>query len=267
MTEQAGGGTRASAPGGETLLEARGVSKNYGGVTALDRISLEIRGGEILALIGDNGAGKSTLTKVLCGAISHDDGEILHRGEPVSFSSPMDARSRGIETVYQDLALAPVLDVAANLFLGREIRKGAGFGPFKLLDNKAMAREAEDRLKELAISLPQVRGVPVRSLSGGQQQAVAVARAAAWATDVIFMDEPTAALGVRQSTAVLDLARRLAQRGTAVVLITHTLPQVMEYADRVVVLRHGKKVADLRVGDVTAEMLVSLITGLEAGES
>jgi fructose transport system ATP-binding protein len=254
-----------NAVGSPYVLEGKRLSKRYGGVVALDGVNLKIRAGELLGLIGDNGAGKSTLAGILCGAIKPDEGDILHRGERIEFNGPLDARIRGIETVYQDLALARVLDVTANLFLGRELVYPVPLGPLRFRRDRAMAREATARLLELEIVLPAVRGKAVERLSGGQRQAVAIARAAAWATDVLFMDEPTAALGVRQSAAVLNLARRLVERGTGVVLITHTLPYVMEFADRVVVLRHGRKVADLNKGQATAEGLVSLITGLDPG--
>jgi simple sugar transport system ATP-binding protein len=249
---------------GETILETRGISKFYGGVVALDSVDLQIRQGELVALIGDNGAGKSTLVKLLCGAIRPDEGEIVHRGAEVSFDRPLDARLLGIETVHQDLALVPALDVAANLYLGRERVRRWAIGPLGLLDRRAMARDAEARLRDLGISLPAAHGQRVDRLSGGQRQAIAIARAATWASDVLFMDEPTAALGVEQSQNVLELARRLVERGTAVVLITHTLPHVMEVADRVVVLRHGRKVGDLPRSEATPEGLVSLIVGFDA---
>ena len=248
----------------EPILEARGVSKHYGGVVALESIDLTIGRGELVALIGDNGAGKSTLVKVLCGAVRPDEGAILHRGTEVSFDRPLDARELGIETVHQDLALVPALDVAANLYLGRERVRRGRVGPFGILDRRAMARGAADRLRDLGISLPAAHGQRVDKLSGGQRQAIAIARAATWAKDVLFMDEPTAALGVEQSKNVLELARRLVDEGTAVVLITHTLPHVMEVADRVLVLRHGRKVGDLPRSEATPEGLVSLIVGFDA---
>jgi simple sugar transport system ATP-binding protein len=251
-----------SAP---VILEARNLSKHYGGVAAADSIDLEIRHGEVLALIGDNGAGKSTLVKMLCGAVRPDSGEILHRGANVVFRSPHDARMRGIETVYQDLALVPFLDVVANVYLGRELLYRLPIWSLSFLKRRAMAQGATERLRELQIDIPVVSGFPVANLSGGQRQAVAVVRAAAWATDVLFMDEPTAALGVRQSKAALRLARRLAETGVAVVLISHTLPYVMDFADRIVVLRHGRKVADLPRSEATPERLVALIVGFDPG--
>jgi ABC-type sugar transport system ATPase subunit len=250
------------------VLEARGLCKRYGSVLAAQSIDLEIRPGELLALIGDNGAGKSTLINMLNGARRPDEGEIYHRGENITFESPLEARLRGIETVYQDLALAPRLDVAGNLYLGRELVYKLGFLPknLSILNRRAMRRGAIERLRRLEITVADVSG-PLRHLSGGQRQAVAIARAAAWATDVLFMDEPTAALGVKQSHAVLTLARRLAEEGVAVVLITHTLPHVMEFADRVVVLRQGSKVADMPRAEATPEQLVSLIVGFDPGSA
>lgn len=246
------------------VVECRGLTKRFGSVVAVDSVDLDIRGSEVLALIGDNGAGKSTLVKMICGAIQPDMGEIFLQGELVSFETPHEARMRGIETIWQDLALAPSLDVAGNLYVGREVVYGRLPRILGLLNRRAMARGAEERLRGLEISLPAISGVPVANLSGGQRQAVAIARAAAWATDALMMDEPTAALGVKQSQATLELARSIAARGLAVVLITHNLPHVMQYADRIVVLRHGRKVADLPRSDATPERLVSLIVGFES---
>jgi simple sugar transport system ATP-binding protein len=253
--------------GSSPILEARQLSKRYGGVAALNSIDLEIRKGELLAVVGDNGAGKSTLLKVLCGATRPDDGEIFHRGERVVFKSPLDARRRGIETIYQDLALVPLLDVSANLYLGRELVYRVPIPGLSILKRRAMIRGAVKRLRELEINIPVVSRVPTANLSGGQRQAVAIARAAAWASDVLFMDEPTTALGVRQAEVVITLARRLANSGIAVVLITHSLPQVMELADRIVVLRHGRKVADFPRSEATPERLVALIVGFDPGIS
>ena len=250
------------------VLEAKGLSKRFGPVVAADNVDLELRAGELLALIGDNGAGKSTLVKLLCGALQPDAGEILHHGQTVRFHTPLDARLSGIETIFQDLALAPNLDVAGNLFVGREEVYRIRWLPKILspVNRKVMNRVAAQRIEELRVSVPSISKIPVERFSGGQRQAVAVARAASWATDVVFMDEPTAALGVAQSAAVLDLARRLTRRGLAVVLITHNLPQVMEAADRIVVLRQGRKIADLRREEATEHLLVSLIVGFGTGD-
>ena len=250
------------------VLEARGLSKRFGPVVATDDVDLDLAAGEFVAVIGDNGAGKSTLVKLLCGALQPDAGEILHRGETVRFQTPLDARLRGIETIYQDLALAPNLDVAGNLFMGREVVFHVPGLPksLSLVNRRAMNRAAAQRLEELQVSVPSVSKIPVKLFSGGQRQAVAVARAASWATDVVFMDEPTAALGVRQTAAVLDVAKRLNERGLAVVLVTHNLPQVMEAAERIVVLRQGRKIADLRREEATEHLLVSLIVGFGQGD-
>ena len=253
---------------GEVVLEGRGISKYYGSVVALESVDVEIKRGEVLALVGDNGAGKSTLVKVLCGAVKADRGEVVHRGKEVHFDSPHDAREGGIETVWQDLALAADVDVAGNVYLGREITRGK-WGPrlLRVLNRKAMAEGAAQRLQALRVTtIPTVAGMPTVLLSGGQRQSVAVARAAAWATDVLFMDEPTAALGVKQSKAVLELARSAAEQDLAVVVITHALPHVMEIADRIVVLRHGHKVANLQRAEATPERIVSLIVGFERGD-
>jgi ABC-type sugar transport system ATPase subunit len=251
----------------EEVLTAVGLSKRYGSVVAAEGIHLTIRAGEVLALIGDNGAGKSTLIKMLSGAVRPDSGEIRLRGKAISFTSPHEARSLGIEAVWQDLGLATGLDVAGNLYLGREIVRGRLPRLLAPLHRKKMASGAAEHLKTLKIDVSRASGPPVGSLSGGQQQAVAVARGAAWATGVLFMDEPTAALGVKQSAAVLALARRLAELGVAVVIITHAIPHVLEVADRIAVLRQGRLVAELRRSDATEHKLVSLIVGFDQDTS
>jgi simple sugar transport system ATP-binding protein len=249
-----------SAAAEAPILSARGLSKYYGPVVALDGVSIDIFSGEILAIVGDNGAGKSTLVKVLSGAIVPDAGEILIEGKVEKLDSPQKARSHGIETVYQDLALAPNRDVVQNLYLGREICHGGVLGPFGLLSSRQMRRTAERHLQELEVGVPQIYGLPIGRMSGGQRQCVAVARAAFWSSKVMFMDEPTAALGVRESEAVLRLIHRVAESGTAVALISHAIPHVVSLADRILVLRHGRKAADLR-GTVTIEEVVNLIVG------
>jgi len=245
----------------EPLLEARGVIKHFGQVLALDSADFAVYPGEIVALIGDNGAGKSTLVKTLSGTIRPDGGQILVSGKAVHLGSPLDARRYGIETVYQDLALAPDLDASANLHLGREIY----LVPFlKVLDRRTMRRRATAAFKELGVELPDV-GAPVASLSGGQRQSVAVARAVAFASQVIFMDEPTAALGVVQRGRVLDTMRRVRERGISIVLISHNMPEVLAVADRVEVLRLGRRVARFSAADASVEELVGAMTGaLEA---
>ena len=251
---------------GRVVIEGIGLSKSYGPITALDRVDIEIRAGEITALVGDNGAGKSTLIKILAGAVIPDEGEVRVNGERVILRSPADARDLGIETIFQDLALAPDRDVVTNLFLGREVvRKGLA-GKIGLLDRGAMGAQALTQIDSLGVNIPRSTGVPIGEMSGGQRQSVAVARAAFWAKTAMFMDEPTAALGVRESSRVLRLARQIAESGVAVVLISHILPHVMELADRVIVLRHGQKVAEL-TEDISMDRLVSLIVGVDAHEA
>ena len=246
---------------GEPVLEARGLVKRYGHVTAMSGTDFELRAGEVLAVIGDNGAGKSTLIKALSGAVIPDEGEILLDGKAVHFRSPIDARGHGIETVYQDLAVAPALDIAANLFLGREPRRAGPLGSvLRMVDSAGMRREARRQLDALGIRVPDVRQ-PVESLSGGQRQSVAVARAAAFGTRLVIMDEPTAALGVRESGMVLDLIRRIRDRGLPVVLISHNMPHVFELADRIHVHRLGRRVAVIRPEDRTMSEVVAIMTG------
>ena len=246
---------------GQPVLEAHGLVKRYGSVTALDGAEFDLYPGEVLAVIGDNGAGKSTLIKALSGAIIPDAGEIRIDGEPVHLHSPLDARKFGIETVYQDLAVAPALDVATNLFLGRERRKSGVLGKlFRTLDRRGMRADARRSLDELGIRIGSVQQ-PVETLSGGQRQSVAVARAAAFGTRLIIMDEPTAALGVRESGMVLDLIRRIRDRGLPVVLISHNMPQVFEIADRIHVHRLGRRIAVVRPEDRTMSEVVAIMTG------
>ena len=248
---------------GEVILRGVGLRKKFGTITAVDDVDVEIRAGEITAVVGDNGAGKSTLVKMLCGAVRPDAGEIYIGGERVVLRTPLVARERGIETVFQDLALAPNRDVVANLFLGRETVHGGVWRPLGVLDRRAMRRRAREQLAALEVNVPRLTGVPIAHLSGGQRQAVAVARAAFWARRAMLMDEPTAALGVRESTQVLKLARSIADRGLAVVVISHILPHVMELADRIVVMRHGRKVAEI-TEEISSERLVRLIVGIDA---
>jgi fructose transport system ATP-binding protein len=230
-------------------------------VTALDGADFELLDGEVLAVIGDNGAGKSTLIKALTGAIQPDSGEIRLDGKPVHFRTPIDARRNGIETVYQDLAVAPALDIASNLFLGRERRRKGVLGSvFRLLDKPGMRRDAAKQMAELKIGLRSLTQ-PVENLSGGQRQGVSVARAAAWAQHVVIMDEPTAALGVKESGQVLDLIRRVRDRGLPVVLISHNMPQVFEIADRIHVQRLGRRVAVVRPNEHSMSEVVAIMTG------
>jgi fructose transport system ATP-binding protein len=256
----------APAPAPTPVLQARGLVKRYGPVTALDGADFELYPGEILAVIGDNGAGKSTLIKALSGALIPDDGEILLDGRPVRFRTPLDARRQGIETVYQDLAVAPALDIAENLFLGREIRRPGILGSFfRMLDKRRMQQEANAHMSNLKIGIRSMRQ-PVETLSGGQRQGVAVARSAAFARHVVIMDEPTAALGVKESHMVLDLIRQVRDRGLPVILISHNMPQVFEVADRVHIQRLGRRVAVVAPHNFSMSDAVAIMTGAMAGE-
>jgi simple sugar transport system ATP-binding protein len=248
-------------PRGEVVLEAKGLSKSYGPIEALKGVDVVARRGTLTAIVGDNGAGKTTLMKILSGALRRDEGELILRGAPVSFASPLHAREAGIETVYQELALAPNLDAVANIFLGRElIGKSLGI-PLRVLDGRRMRRLAGEEIERLDVRIPSLTGVPVGQMSGGQRQAVAIARAAFWASDVLLMDEPTAALGVAESRAVLKLVRKVLDDGMAVIMISHVMPHVIELADHVVVLRHGEKVADVPGTGLRTEDIVKLIVG------
>ena len=247
-----------SAP---VVMEARGLVKRYGHVTALDGMDFELRAGEVLAVVGDNGAGKSSLIRALSGALVPDAGEILLDGRRVHFHSPIDARRAGIETVYQNLAVAPAMTIAENLFLGRELRRPGVLGRvLRMLDKERMRRESAAHLAELKIEIGSM-SQPVETLSGGQRQGVAVARSAAFARHVIIMDEPTAALGVRESGMVLDLVRRIRDRGLPVVLISHDMPHVFELADRIHVARLGRRAAVLHPRRISMSDAVAVMTG------
>ena len=243
------------------VLEARGLVKRYGHVTALHGVDFELRAGEIVAVVGDNGAGKSSLIKALSGALIPDEGEILLDGRRVRFRSPMDARRAGIETVYQDLAVAPAMTIAENLFLGREPRRSGWLGTvLRMIDRPRMVRESAAHLEALKIGVGSMNQA-VETLSGGQRQAVAVARSAAFAHHVVIMDEPTAALGVKESGMVLQLIRRVRDRGLAVVLISHDIPHVFEVADRIHVQRLGRRAAVVNPRKISMSDTVALITG------
>ncbi|MDQ4138089.1 MAG: ATP-binding cassette domain-containing protein, partial [Actinomycetota bacterium] len=242
------------------VLEARGVVKSFGHVEVLRGADFSARAGEVTALIGDNGAGKSTLIKILSGALQRDGGDVLLDGEPVRLASPTRARELGIETVYQDLALAPELGPAENAFAGRELLRPGLAGRLGMLDKKAMRSRAEEAFTSMGTDVKDL-DAPVGALSGGQRQSVAICRAVMWARRVVIMDEPTAALGVRQTGKVLELVRRVAGTGVAVVLISHNMPEVLAVADRVQVLRLGRRVADLAAGTATVEKLVGAMTG------
>jgi simple sugar transport system ATP-binding protein len=244
----------------EPLLEARGIVKSFGRVHALRGADFTVNRAEVVALIGDNGAGKSTLVKTLSGVHAPDAGEIVFDGAPVTLTSPEAARELGIETVYQDLALAPDLESSANLFLGREVLRSGLLGKLGFLDNDAMRDRTKSAFSDLGVGVQDV-AAPVANFSGGQRQGVAVARAVTWASKVVFMDEPTAALGVVQTRRVLELIMRVRERGLSVVLISHNMPEVMEVADRVEVLRLGQRVATFKRGEATMEDLVGAMTG------
>ena len=244
------------------VLEGRGLDKRYGQVTALDHADFELMPGEILAVIGDNGAGKSSLIKALSGAVTPDEGEILLDGRAVQFKSPMEARTQGIETVYQNLAVSPSLDIADNLFLGRERRRPGILGSvFRMLDRKGMHDFARDKLSELGLLTIQNINQSVETLSGGQRQGVAVARAAAFGKHVVIMDEPTAALGVKESRRVLNLIQDVRSKGLPVVLISHNMPHVFEVADRIHIHRLGKRIAVIRPDTHSMSEAVAIMTG------
>lgn len=246
------------------VLQARGLRKQYGQVVALDGADFDVRAGEILAVIGDNGAGKSSLIKALSGALVPDHGEIRLDGAVMHFRSPADARAAGIETVYQDLALAPAMSIADNLFLGREVRSTGIAGTlFRRLDRARMEREAADALAALGVNIRSITQA-VETLSGGQRQGIAVARSAAFARHVVILDEPTAALGVRESGMVLDLIRRVRDRGLSVVLISHNMPHVFDLADRIHIQRLGKRVALVDTSSISMSDAVGVMTGAAA---
>jgi len=260
--------TATPIAGAQPILSATGLQKRYGKVVALDNADFELMPGEILAVIGDNGAGKSTLIKALCGAVIPDAGVIKLDGSPVQFKSPMEARLAGIETVYQNLALSPALSIADNLFLGREMRKPGPLGSiFRLLDRSGMNRMAREKLSELGLMTIQNINQSVETLSGGQRQGVAVARAAAFGSRVVIMDEPTAALGVKESRRVLELMLDVKRRGLPIVLISHNMPHVFEVADRIHIHRLGKRIAVIRPADYSMSDAVAIMTGAMAPPS
>lgn len=247
------------------LLTARGLVKRYGRVTALDNADFDLYPGEILAVIGDNGAGKSSLIKVICGAVLPDEGEIKLDGKTLNFKSPIEARDAGIETVYQNLALSPALSIADNMFLGREIRKPGILGSiFRMLDRSTMEKRSRDKLTELGLLTIQNISQAVETLSGGQRQGVAVARAAAFGSKVIIMDEPTAALGVKESRRVLELILDVKRRGLPIVLISHNMPQVFEVADRIHIHRLGRRLCVIDPKKYTMSDAVAFMTGAKA---
>jgi len=244
------------------ILTARGLVKRYGRVTALDRADFDLYPGEILAVIGDNGAGKSSLIKAISGAVIPDEGEIRLDGKPVLFKSPIEARSAGIETVYQNLALSPALSIADNMFLGRELRRPGFLGDWlRMLDRPAMEKRARDKLTELGLMTIQNIGQAVETLSGGQRQGVAVARAAAFGSKMVIMDEPTAALGVKESRRVLELILDVKKRGLPIVLISHNMPHVFEVADRIHIHRLGRRLVVIDPKEYSMSDAVAFMTG------
>jgi simple sugar transport system ATP-binding protein len=243
------------------LYEVRNISKSYGSVVALDGVSLSVRAGEVIGLVGDNGAGKSTLVKALSGAHQPDTGEILLDGVPRRWKSPHNALEAGIETLYQDSSLAPDLSVSSNVFLGREIASRGILGKLGFLAQKQMDSEAHADLERVGIAVP-ASNRPVAQLSGGQRQAVAIGRAVSWARKVIILDEPTNHLGARQAKEVLQVIRAAKAKGLGVIFISHTLPHILEVTDRIVVLRLGKVVCDAPTSDFDVDTLLGTITGL-----
>jgi len=244
------------------VLQTKNLVKRYGSVTAIDHADFELYPGEILAVIGDNGAGKSSLIKALSGALIPDEGEIFLDGKPVHFSSPMEARALGIETVYQNLAVSPALNIADNLYLGRELRKPGILGSvFRMLDKKEMEKRAKAKMSELGLMTIQNISQAVESLSGGQRQGVAVARSALFGSKVVIMDEPTAALGLKESRRVLNLIKEVRDRGLPIILISHNMPHVFEVADRIHIHRLGKRAAIVTPQSHSMSDAVAIMTG------
>jgi simple sugar transport system ATP-binding protein len=251
-------------PSGAPVLSLVKVGKSFGPIEALADVSLELRQSEVIGLVGDNGAGKSTMVKVISGVHAPSSGEVHYDGVKVTLSGPADARARGVETVYQDLALVNQLDVSGNLFLGREvIRRGpAGLGRLVgWLDHAAMRARSEDAVEELHVRIPSVQGTAVERMSGGQRQGVAIARTVSWGRRALILDEPTAALGVQESEGVMKLIERLRERATPMLIVSHNLPMILRLCTRVVVLRLGRIVADLDVATTSPDEIVSFITG------
>ena len=256
----------AATPGRVPVLQARGISKRFGNVQALSSVDLELFPGELMGLVGDNGAGKSTLIKILSGAMQPDGGEVRIRGELVHIDSPTHARSLGIETVYQDLALIPMQDVAENLFLGREVCVGGWLARIvPIINVRSMRRQARDQLAELGIGLRSVRQ-RVDTLSGGQRQAVALARAVMFGRGIVILDEPTAALGVRESKALLELVSSLKQRDISIIMISHNLPQLFEITTRIMVMRSGRRSGVLSTAEAETDDVLRLMTGIDVHE-
>ncbi len=261
MEVTAGPSESAETINSRPILQVKEMYKRFGGLVAVDRVSFEISPGEVLGLLGDNGAGKSTLIKLISGVYRPDGGTLLLDGQEVSFSSPLDARSKGIETIYQDLALCENLDASANIFLGREVRLRR-LGILRELDNAYMLKEANEVIEQLDIQIPDLRK-PIRLLSGGQRQAVAIARAVYWNARLMIMDEPTAALGVPEQLKVLQLVRTLRERRIPVILISHNMQDVFAVADRVIVMRRGRKAGERMIKDTDDKEIVGLMVGTD----
>ena len=245
----------------EPVLSVKGLTKRFGGLTAVDHLTWEVYPGEVVALLGDNGAGKSVSIKCISGVYHPDEGEIWFEGRPCHFATPMDARREGIETIYQDLALANNLDVGANIFLGREVKKRHLGGLIRTLDERRMLSESQAALSTLHIHFPTLTE-PIENLSGGQRQAVAIARAVYWNAKLMIMDEPTNNLGVPEQHKVLEMIRRLRDQGVPVILITHILPDVFAVADRLIVMHRGRKVTEKKTSETNSEELVQYMVGV-----
>ncbi|MBL4766690.1 MAG: sugar ABC transporter ATP-binding protein [Rhodobacteraceae bacterium] len=244
----------------EPILSVRNLTKKFGGLTAVDKVNLDIYPGEVVALLGDNGAGKSTLIKCVSGAHSHTSGTVMFQGEEVNFATPIEARDKGIETIYQDLALANNLDIAGNIFLGREKENHYFGGLFRSLDDKFMRDCSVEALKTLHVEIPDPKA-PIETLSGGQRQAVAIARAVYWEAKLMIMDEPTNNLGVPEQRKVLELIENLKNRGVPVVLISHNLPDVFAVADRLIIMHRGRKVTEKKISETNTEEVVQYMVG------
>lgn len=247
----------------DTIISAVNLTKRFGGLTAVDNASLDVKAGEVIGLVGDNGAGKSTFIKMIAGAYQPDEGELYFDGKKVAFSSPREARDLGIETIYQDLALAENLDVGSNIFLGREVKRGYLGGLIRTLDRKKMREESSIVLDRLDIKIPSLTQ-QIRNLSGGQRQTVAIARSIYWNARMMIMDEPTAALGVSEQRKVLTLVRTLAGQGVPVIIISHNMQDIFAVADRIVIMRRGKKVGERIATETTPDEIVKLMVGAEA---
>lgn len=265
MTDPVGEGSeQALVVARQPVLEVHGIVKHYGAVRALHDVSLAVAPGEVVGLVGDNGAGKSTLVNIIAGAVPPDDGEIVLDGTPHRFDTPSNARAAGIETVFQFLSIIPTLDIAENVFLGREAYRSGLLGRARVMDKRRMRREVAAGFERLGLSLPPP-STKVAALSGGQRQAVAIARAVLWGSKIVLLDEPSAALGVQQTEIVLQFVERLKQRNVGVVFISHNMQHVLRVADRIVVLRLGEKVYDGPKGSATASDIVAMITGVRFG--